>query len=165
MTGCHALSERIPLVAHGRALWSQTEREHLAACPDCAEEWRLVSAAVALGAGVAERLEPGAVAARVHAGLTAVETRPRRRFRPAGWVAAAALAAAVALTVWLGPGRTPRVESDVTLLPEIEPLDATGLQAMLEMLPAGSAWSTLETPGFADLTEEELESILRTLEG
>lgn len=157
------LTDRMPAVAHGRAAWSDADRAHLSACTDCALEWTLVRTAAGLGRGVERTVAPMAVAEAVRVRLAAPPSPRASRRRRWAWSALGAAAAVVLLAV--GRGRPEPVDAPgLPLLPEIELLEAAELQAVLELLPVGatvpSGFRTLE-----DLTEEELEGVLRSMEG
>jgi hypothetical protein len=166
MTECRQLTDRMPAVAHGREAWSADDLAHLAGCPDCAAEWDLVSVASRLG----EAPEPAFVARLADRVVEGLRDHPRVvplfQRRAVRWIAGAAAAAAVIMAVWLRPVTRAPVEEAFGLLPEIEQLDADGLRSMLEILPGDETWSPLAFPrGLSDLTEEELERVLRSLEG
>jgi hypothetical protein len=156
------LSERIPAVAHDRAAWTEAERRHLADCEACAAEWELVRTAVGLGLEVERTLASGPIVEGVLAGLRRPEVRRRP---PAGrlvWAAAAAAAAAILVLVFRS-GPAPE-SGQLSVLPEIASMETEELQALLDILPAGNGWS-YHMQSFEDLTEEELEGILRSMEG
>jgi anti-sigma factor RsiW len=158
----------MPLVAAGAGAWTAAEREHLERCPSCAQEWRLVMAARHLGDREAARLDLEKLARGV---TTGVETARRRaRWMRAGWVAGLAAAAAVALLVWNGRGSAPREEAagreHVLPVAELEDLDSTELNAVFEELeaPLGEV-RVIDVPGLGGLNSQELERVLRSLEG
>jgi anti-sigma factor RsiW len=176
--GCEQMAERMPEVAHGGGQWSDREAAHLASCPECQAEWRLVREASRLGQSTAARLDPARLSATVLA-----EVRRRRqhdRWRRGAWVTALAAAAAVVLVVWTGSGKGPRslatgVDSGATApvelgiqlpLSELESLDSEQLQAVLDGLdaPVGVV-SPGPAPSFGELDDTQLERVLRSLEG
>jgi hypothetical protein len=173
MTECALLSERMVAVAHRRATWSPDEAAHLAACGDCRAEWRLVQAGAQLGRDLERTFPAEMMATRVMASLRQPAPRPlpARAWR---WLAApAAVAAAIALMLLRGPSsplagdRTPRptVSAEAgALLPELEELGTTELESVLQLLPS------VDTPvedihNYNDMTEDELEGVLGSLEG
>jgi hypothetical protein len=169
MINCEWMTDRIPLVAHGRAEWTDEEAAHLRACPGCASEWRLVEAARGLGTTGARRQDPGQVSRAV---LGAREHR-HRRWRRMSLIGSLAAAALVAAAVWLGPFRRgPAGDSGVSArvfqlpLAELEGLDDGALSAVLDGLdaPLGEA-ATPAVPRLGDLQAPELELVLRSLEG
>jgi hypothetical protein len=164
---CTRLSDRMPAVAQGRDHWSDADQGHLSSCPDCAAEWRLVQATAALGLEVERSIDPAAVNARVLSGLREATSR-RRLARRAIWLLPLAAAAALALMLWGGRGVTPAPPSAagtaISLLPELEPLTTAELQSIMELLPQG-ADSEDGPRSFDDLTEDEVASVLKDLEG
>jgi hypothetical protein len=156
------LSERMPLVASGRSRWSAADENHLTLCEDCRSEWALVTQAADLGHEVESGLELHAIEAGVLAGLQAPVRR--RSWRPVAWLIPLAAAATVVFAVLQGVNRPPPSSPDavVTLLPELETLSSSELEAMLTLLPEG----TVRAPdGFEDFTESELSTVIKDLEG
>jgi hypothetical protein len=156
------LSDRMPMVAAGRTRWSATDEDHLGRCEDCRSEWALISRAADLGHEVERDLDLPAIEAAVLAGLQAPVAR--RSWRPLTWLIPLASAAAVVFAVMQGVTRSPTSspETVVTLLPELETLSSSELEAMLTLLPQG----TVRAPdGFEDLTESELSTVIKDLEG
>jgi anti-sigma factor RsiW len=158
-------------VAHGRNAWSSEEQAHLAACGRCAAEWRLVQEATRLGTAAAARLDPKRVSEAVHQRL-GVERRRRRWI--GGSLGLLAAAAAVALVVWTGRPRTggapvasePSATEFHLPLAELEGLDAGQLEAVLDGLEAPLSGSTSSgDAGLSDLQDDQLERVLRSLEG
>lgn len=171
MTECEALSERMPLVAHGESAWTAAEAGHLAQCAECAAEWRLVQVAAGLGRREAAAVDPALVAAGVH-GRRVAARRWERRFRAWGAIGALAAAAAVALVVWPGPRpdsgpvRAAVADAPPTLVPELDSLSADELQSVLGSLDRPLAESrTLGTDGLGDLSDDQLATVLNTMEG
>ena len=169
MTDCTLLSDRMIAVAHGRAGWAAGDEAHLAACQACAAEWRLVQRAARLGINVGTELPADFVATRVLAEL--------RQPVPAGWPwrrawrwLALPMAAAAALVVWRGRSPLPEESIGATvvasqgLLPELEFLDASELDSLLDVLPATDA-PVGDVGGLGDLDEDELQAMLRLMEG
>jgi len=176
MIRCEDLSERMPVLAAG-AEWTAPESNHLAACPACTSEWLVVVAAGRLG-GQAPRLDPKVVASRVLERLRAEGTpatgsateRRQPRSRSARWLAAG-LAAAAALALAIGVGRDdgalnrdlPRPQAELPLT-ELEGLTGAELEEIMAQLEVDDIGSGGE-PGLADLTNDELERLLRSWEG
>lgn len=169
MITCEDMTDRMAVVAHGRATWSAAEEAHLTACAACASEWRVVQSAARLGAGRAERIDPAHVGRAVLARL-ADEHRRRRWTRGLGLLAAAA---AAAIIVWAGK---PGAQGTETManggtefhlpLAELEGLDAGQLQSVLEGFDAALGGSSSpEGSGLGKLQDHELERVLRSLEG
>lgn len=172
MNPCHHLSERMPEVARQASRWTADEAEHLLACEDCGAEWRLVGSAVAMGHGVASRVNADQVAEQVIARLrespaVVSPARPwvRRALLP--FAAAAALVSAV----WFGWPASPEPDQPavlVAVLPELDDLDETELESLVEGL-AGTEADPLRpldaAESLGDLSDAELESLLRIMEG
>lgn len=173
MTGCTRLSDRMLAMRMG-ADWTRAERAHLAECPDCAAEWRLVQAGAALGArlrqpdseriaaAVLERLAREPEAERGTAGLAGPGRRPGA-WRVGGLVAAA-LVLAVALALW--PSRPPDAARQVVVLSELEDLSVGELEGLLGELPsADQVTMPSGALGMSDLSAAELERVLAAWEG
>jgi hypothetical protein len=169
MIGCESLRDRMPAVAHGRSNWTPEESAHLAGCGECSTEWAIVAAGSRLGLDIERRLDTGVIAARVTNRL-ALARRSDRRMR-VGLLLGLAAAAALVLAVWPGPTTTPGgVGSASPLLAvpvaELDGLDSGQLQAVLETLdgPLSSEASTA-VPTLGDLDDQQMERVLRSLEG
>ncbi len=181
MTICERMSDRMPLVAAGRAAWSAEEQGHLDACADCRAEWAVVQAVGEVGARVASRAAPEALAAAVLARVREAEHADRRRATTrwaltwGGLAAAAALMLAVlfrgptaagpeAATV---PGASAQAEVAFQLpLPELDDAESDELQAVLDGLevPLGERTTLDGFPG-DDVTQQDMERVLRAWEG
>jgi len=172
MTLCEQLSDRMPAVAHGQAVWSAEEQAHLAGCADCRAEWDLVSAASRLGLDVADGIDAHHVTERV---LGRLRAERRRRGWQIGWAAGGlAAAAAVAIAVW--PGRLSRqvppsvavpVAAAALPLPELDSLGTPELQAVLDSLDGslGTTVQGVDTGDLDDLDAHELQHVLDGMEG
>ncbi len=167
--GHEALRERMPEVAGGAAQWSVADAAHLAACADCAAEWRVVQTAQRLGAAAASRVDPARLGAAVLAGVA--RERKVLRWKRTGWLTGLAAAASLMLLVWRGrPQHTAPAETAVAEyrlpLAELESLDEQQLQAVLDALdaPLGDGGSA-GGPTLGDLDDIQLERVLRSLEG
>jgi hypothetical protein len=172
MSDCASIQDRIPLVANGVAEWTAEESAHLAACADCAADWRTVAVARRLGDTAANRVDAVRVSRTVIARLAS--DRVARRWRRGGWVAGLAAAAAVVLMVRVAsaPGRTdavtPQPVSTALHVPlaELETLNTDELESVLDGLdqPIGSG-AAPDAPRLGDLDDLQLERVLRSLEG
>jgi ferric-dicitrate binding protein FerR (iron transport regulator) len=170
MTGCEALSERMPEVARGVAAWTPAEAAHLAACRGCAAVWPQVQAASTLGAGLA--VQPDAVAAAVRRRVAA-SPPPRSCGVRATLRWLVPLAAAVFLAVWLVPWRAPSGEAEVaaieagreTVLSELDGLTDLELQAVLDAMAPAAGAGVAPDRSLRELSESELERVLRSLGG
>lgn len=181
MTMCERMSDRMPVVSAGRSAWTAEERGHLDACADCRAEWAVVQAVAGVGAGVASRSAPEALAAAVLARVREAEHADRRRattrwaFTWGGLAAAAALMLAV---LFRGPTQeVPEASGDSIAsamaevafqlpLPELDDAGSEELQAVLDGLevPLGAS-STLDGLLGEDVTDQDLERVLRAWEG
>ena len=171
MINCEWMTDRMALVANGRAEWTGEEETHLAQCQACAAEWRLLATARRLGDSAARRLEPDRVSRAVLGRLA--RERQHRHWRRMGLIGSLAAAALVAAIVWTGPRRSGPVGDRITSarafqlpLAELESLNEAQLSAVLEGLeaPLGGE-ATPEAPALGDLQDSELERVLRSLEG
>jgi hypothetical protein len=161
----------MPEVAHGDGAWDAAELAHLSSCASCAAEWQLVSAGVALGAGL--RIDSAAIADQVVERLRRERDvdRPVRRIP---WRAGAIglIVAAAAAIVMVTISRTPDhastsvtapADAPVAILPELQNLDEQQLEAVQQSLgPSASDATPGLTPHLGDLTEGELEDLLRS---
>jgi hypothetical protein len=175
MTLCASMPDRMPEVAAGRTSWSEAESAHLAGCADCAAEWALIQTARRLGDQAARGIDPVALTQAVLARLREERTA-RRRWTRAASFASLAVAAMIAVVLWVRPGpRAPEASPGTVAsaaqplrvpLAELERLDATELEAVLDGLdePVG-AGAAPDAPNLGDLDDHELERVLRSLEG
>ena len=159
--GIH-LSDRMPVVAAGEARWLPGEADHLAECEECRAEWTLVEAAAKLGRNLEVSLDVPAIEAGVLAGLRSPASRSRR-VPPAWWLLPLGIAALLAIAVLRQPSSAPETEPAVSLLPELENLSSTELESVLTLFPA--AGMSPGQDGFEDLSESEVSSVLKDLEG
>lgn len=158
------LSDRMPEVARGVALWAPEEEAHLTCCEECRAEWRVVQLGATVGADLTDRMDLAGIAARVVADRARRTPVPRvLSFRRASWVVATAAAAALLIMV-ARPSSAPESVPAVALLPELEGLSADELALVLDVLPAPDGW-TVPGTNLGDLSDEELERVLGTLEG
>lgn len=169
MIACEWLCERMAEVAHGQSGWTLEESAHLASCAECAAEWELVAAGGRLGRDLEGRLDTAAIANRVVDRLAAA--RRVDRWRRTGLLVGLAAAAALVIAVW--PARHPppqqiaRSSQTLTVpLAELDGLDSGQLQAVLETLDAPlSSEASIAIPTLGDLDEQQMERVLRSLEG
>ncbi len=172
MTECGWLSDRIPVVALGRAEWTPEEVRHLSGCRMCQKEWELIQVAGRLGDAAAS-IDPAAVAGPVLQRLEREREAGRRR----AWsFTGLAAAAAIAAVVWGGGGESgtlraptkgPVVAGRLAIpLPELENLQAAELDSVLRMMDEPNVSGVpVDEPGLADLNSDELESVLNSWEG
>lgn len=174
---CDHLSEKMPLVASGAALWTPEEAAHLAGCEQCAAEWRLIQGARAIGERAAAGLDHDRLATRVLSEVTA--RRRRARWARGGALTLLAAAAAVILMVWTGgepkggvavaPDSSRALALDAGFhlpLAELEPLDSEQLQVVLDGLDVPvEEVDPGPPPSFTELDDSQLERVLRSLEG
>lgn len=178
---CEALSDRMPEVAKGLAAWAADEAEHLGWCADCQAEWALVAP---LARAAHARPAPAVDAERLAAVVTAqLRARPRvlpfvRRATGRRWVRPVlGLAAAAAVVFAFATVRPELPGAEVargttvrapTAIPELDALLESELEVLLaamdepvpeyELQPSG-------IPRLGDLTADELEQLLETVEG
>ncbi len=171
MIECAELADRMPDVWHGRAAWTDEEAAHLANCPGCRAEWRLVETGAALHADRAVSSER--IAAAV---LDRLRTEPRVAVRRIPWRGVAlvmtGIAAALILVVVIprrhqpAPATTDAVAAATPLIPELNDLSESELHSVLQMLQAsvddGAAGGL---PRLGDLDDTQLEQLLRAEEG
>ena len=170
MPECTVLSDRMPDLAAGRDAWSPADQRHLAGCAECAAEWALVRAAGGLGDGLGYAPDAGALSSVVTRRLAGAR-RDRSVRQRRTWVAAAfAVAAAIMLLVWDGrphAARGPAVSpapavQSAALVPELDSLDAGELRDVLDAFDAPlSERVIIGPPGIGDLSDQELERVLR----
>lgn len=174
---CGTLQDRMPDVAAGTATWNAQEAAHLDSCPECGPEWQIVQTARRLGGSAARQIDAPQMAERVLAGVRAA--RKRSRWTRAVWASglAAAAAVVVVLRIYEPPSRRAAEPPDTSLvattitsgtipMAELDALDAEQLEAVLEHLDgaAGSA-ERGGVPSMGDLDDQQLERVLRSLEG
>lgn len=167
---CQFLSDRMPMVSLGQATWSDEEHRHLEGCSDCAAEWRVVEQASRITAATPPGFDPAHVSARV---LHRLSTEPVRASRaPRGWLAAAGVAAAGLILALLLPDRGGTAgpidpEAGWTMpVMGLDSLNEEQLRLVLESID-----EPLETPtqpmmpSMIDLDDQQLERLIRSLEG
>ncbi len=177
MTTCEQLSDRMPAVARGQSAWTPGERMHLEACPGCRREWELVRLTAGLGREWETRID-GARMARAVSARLAREGRRHQHRRRWTWSGVAALAAAAALALvfrapWRPralPARTGPVAAAsgefVIPVAGIDSLSADQLESVLETMDVPLISTTsVEAPSLQELDDQQLERVLRSLEG
>ena len=171
---CERLSERIQVVARGDGIWADDERRHLAECPDCEAEWRVVTSALSASAGLPPGFDPERIAAGV---LRRLATEPKDSSRSRTWwyaggaVAAVAAAAAVLSVIRTrdrdrrAPNAEPVAEWTIPVM-GLDSLDEEQLRVVLESMDEtlGTPTGPL-LPSVLDLNDQELERVLRSMEG
>jgi hypothetical protein len=188
MNACERLSDRMPDVAAGSG-WSAAEAAHLAGCADCTAEWNVVRRTAALGAGFTLRQEPATITRAV---LDRVAEARRAERRWSGIVrraAGTAAAASIILAAWVtlhrphatsanpitnerpvastGTVRAPDSTAALTLdIAELDGLSTAELKDLLDRMDVPlSTGGTVDPSRAGDLTHDELERVLRSLEG
>jgi hypothetical protein len=174
MSDCEWLSDRMPVVALGRAEWSPDEVRHLNECGACQREWHIVAAAARLGENAWIPGDSGAIATSLIQRIKRDQElgRRKRAWSFAGLAAAATIAAAV----WTGsmdqPAERYPLQGSVAAgrpaipLPELDALQPTELDSVLKTMDdPNSRGAALEDPGLADLDTDELQTVLDSWEG
>lgn len=188
MTACGRLSDRMPEVA-ADGEWSAAEAAHLAGCADCMAEWNVVRRTVSLGAGFTLRQEPAAIARAVLDRVAEAKRAERRRSGIVRRAAATAAAASIVLACWVtlhrppaapanpianelpvartGAARAPDSTATLTLdVAELDGLSTAELKDLLDRMDVPlSTGRTVDPSRAGDLTHDELERVLRSLEG
>lgn len=167
MSGPHIDTDRIGEPADGTA-WTNAELAHLAACADCRFERELIGAARRLGTAQLAGFDPIRVVAGLRHRLDSEPaSAPARAFRhPARWLAGLAAAAILAVAVLTGlPRDRPVVPVVVSVLHELDGLSEPQLEQVLRSIPpASEEFDHDEMAPLADLDEDDLEQVLRSLE-
>ncbi|MEO8201254.1 MAG: hypothetical protein ABI679_12080 [Gemmatimonadota bacterium] len=168
---CESLSDRMPEVALGGESFHPEELRHLETCAECAHEWRLVGQASKMGQSI--QLDGGGIAATV---LHRLATEPAQsNSRRYAWFTVGGMAAAAALVLLvLRPGRVnhelpgtppPSAAFQIPLV-ELDSLNGEQLQAVLESIDEPlETPSRIEAPSMLELDDQQLERVLRSLEG
>jgi hypothetical protein len=175
MSDCDWLSDRMPVVALGRAGWTPDEISHLNECGSCRREWELVQVASRLGEDATLSLDPTMIAAGLVRRLD--QARKEGRLRRRAWsFAGLAAAAAVVAAIWTGglegdPSKVAPVGTEVAgrlaiPLPELESLEPAELDSVLQTMdePIVSG-ANGDEPALGDLNTDELERVLDSWEG
>lgn len=175
MTTSH-LIDRMPEVARLESEWTPVEVAHLEGCEECRSEWRVVTLSLEGRAPLPE-LDADRIAAAVLGRLTYGPGRSvpsgngsRRWLRPLIGLAAAA---AVVLTATLVRSRVdePVVATtpvrEATMLPELDELLQGEMEVLLASMETDRAAQEPigSLPRLGDLTDTELEQLLREVEG
>jgi hypothetical protein len=170
MTECNRLSDRIPVVALGRAEWTPDEARHLSGCRSCHDEWELVRLTSRLGEARLPALDAAATSGIVLQRLerARIEQLRRRAWSFAGLAAAATLVA----VIWSErPVRRTVIPAPVVAglqipLPELDNLQPAELDSVLQTMDEPLVdGSTLDAPSLGDLDSAELQSVLDYWEG
>ena len=163
------LTDRMPDVLHGRDAWTEADHAHLGSCADCAGEWRVVRAVRipsvepldtdALAAGVLQRLRESPV-------VLPLMRRRGVRLGLVGLAAAASIAVALLIRHEPPTSTTAFVPSrEATMLPELDALLDAELEQVLATVSEDGDDPLGALPRLGDLTDEELETLLKEVEG
>ena len=165
---CERLSDRMPAVAHGRDQWSRYDQDHLRTCADCSAEWSLVRRTVEVGRGL-DLVYPVRMGQQVLHRLATEPSFPRW-IRPLPVVGVAA--AIVLLAILLSPGDSVvpgiiKAEATVLEIPiELDSLTPDQLQTVLESIEDPlTGPSSVDLPSLMDLDDQQLERVIRSMEG
>lgn len=173
MIDCAGIQDRMPELARQQTALTEAERAHVASCEACALEWRLVCAGAALQQDLS--VDTAAISQQLRARILAVPADvPMARLPWRGVrVGMGLLAAAASIVLLIGVrnrqhsvvGTSPTMAT-MAVLPELDPLTESQLELVLSALDvADVAVSPMRIPRLGDLTENELEQLLRDLEG
>lgn len=171
------LIDRMPEVARSESEWTSCEASHLEGCEECKAEWQVVMLALrsrsALPDVDADRITRtvlGRLQADQVAPVAPTEARTRHWWRP---VLGLAAAAAVVLTVTLlrsgidEPAIATTPVREATMLPELDELLQGEMEVLLASMetdqPIEGPIGTL--PRLGDLTDTEMEQLLKEVEG
>ncbi len=176
MTTSH-LIDRMPEVARFESEWTREDASHLAVCEECMADWQLVLLALRRRLPLpdldAERITKTVIArlqAHPQTSALGMESRRPRWWRP---VVGLAAAAAVMLTVTLVRSRidepvvaTAPVHA-ATMLPELDELLPGEMEVLLASMETEQASQEPigPLPRLGDLTDVELEQLLKEVEG
>ena len=167
MIRCEDMLDRMPVVAAAGGNWTEAEEQHLRDCVECAKEWKIIAAGRRLGAGADAGINADAIAVAVLRRL-AQGRRRRGLIRRVGWVVGLAAAASLTFVVLTGRRGPEPPDRHGLVIPvaELDSLDAVQLQAVYESLeaPLVEGAGSENTP-LGELDEQQLERILRSLEG
>jgi hypothetical protein len=170
MSECTELSDRMPLVALGKAGWTAEEARHLSGCRSCQAEWDLLGLAIRLGETGPE-LQRSQVAEAV---LRRLDRERVVRLRKKTWgFAGLAAAAALAALVWSGQPATrpvflpsgPSVARLQIPLPELDSLPSAELDSVLKTMDEPVGNGSAGESGLGDLDSTELQNVLDYWEG
>jgi hypothetical protein len=170
MNECIRLSDKMPLVALGKAEWTDEEARHLSGCRSCQDEWELVGLASRLGER-SPALDRSRIAETV---LQRLQLARVQRLRKRVWgFAGLAAAATIAALVWserpvmrpVLPPMPPTVARLQIPLPELDSLPSAELDSVLHTMdePVGNG-SALD-PSLGELDSTELQNVLDYWEG
>ena len=171
MNATHIDVERLTESAGAGRPWSEPEAAHLAGCADCRLELEMLAAARRLGASQLAGFDPARVSAAVRRRLDfegrEAPTRAGRRWM--GWLTGLAAAAVIVFAVYTGmpksPNRETRVVPLVSVLPELDGLNAPELEEVLQSIPlASEALEHVDMAPLTDLDASALERMLRSME-
>jgi len=175
MSECEWLSDRMPVIALGRAQWTPDEIRHLNECESCRREWELVQRVSQLGEDAGLALDSAAITAGVLRRLDVAREAGRRRRR--GWTfAGLAAAAGLVAAIWAGglENGSPTIQPVGTTvagrlsipLPELESLEPVELDSVLQTMDESIvSGPTGDDPALGDLNNDELERVLNSWEG
>ena len=172
---CESLSDRMPAVARGHVSWDAEESGHLEHCADCQTEWALV-APIARRATAAPVMDLDRMVTTVlretRRETEVIFIASSRRRRWAQGLIGLAAAAAVTLAVYTPkPTPTPDAVALVptrvkTAIPELDALLEDELKLVLATIDDPSTeLAPGALPRLGDLTEAELQQLLKSVEG
>ena len=164
------LTDRMPDVRHARDAWTAGDHQHLAACVECAAEWRVVSIvrnADALTAADADVIAES-VLDRLRTSNDVIPLRRHSTWRRALVGLAAAASIAVAFLAWPEASTEEQAfvpSREATMLPELDELLDAELEVVLATVQDEAVDPFGTVPTFSELTDDELEQLLEEVEG
>lgn len=177
MMDCDALLDLMPDRAAGKVAWPAGAEAHLASCDECRRNWELVQAGARVGAQAAAQIDPDRVSRLVLARLAEARKTDRRR---KGWTWGTLLAAAAAMFLVIYSGHRPEsggpASPPVASAPAgdtfsvplsgLDDLDVTELKTVYDQLDGAlGGGGSAATPHLEELTPDEMQQVLNSMEG
>jgi anti-sigma factor RsiW len=177
MTNCDDVTDRMVEFARADAALPGDFTDHLEQCESCRTNWRIIQAGAAVGSSAAAAIDSDRVARTVLSRLSAARIADRRRRRYWSWGGLMTAAAALFLVVYTGrrPGGQSTVGTTgssaaagafVVPVSGLDDLDASELQSVYDQLDGAlSGKASVAAPHLEDLSPDEMEQVLNSLEG
>lgn len=182
MNNCDEWLDRMPGLAAGSRDLTPEFSAHLEGCAECRANWQVIQAGARVGARAAATIDPERMARTVVARLADARAADQRR-RYWTWGTLLAAAAALTLVVYTGKhdltshqaaqGQVQPVETQTASTTEfavpvsgLEDLDDGQLQTLYDQLDGAlSAQGSVGAPHLEELSPDEMEQVLNSLEG